>query len=167
MPLMQYRRRRSQAPSVSQSHLQWRSECLRPNANETGNLRHPSHPGLRRICIRRLLAIPARESYSSRDSRCDPITVKREAIFATHLAKSPQGPDNPACRLPELVLAAFEMCDEQSVLNSHDRVEIQAANDGWQVQIVDLAELSGTQPMVAVLSCPMVRRAKWDRRRIW
>jgi hypothetical protein len=52
------------------------------------------------------------------------------------------------------------MGDELTVLNAHNRLEVQAPHDRREIQIVYLVELSRSQPMVAVLASSVVRGAE-------
>jgi len=75
---------------------------------------------------------------------------------------SAQGPEvaesngNSAFSPPESILATVELRDELTVLNTYDRLEVQAPHDCHQIQVMCLAELSWTQSMVAVVTCPVV-----------
>jgi hypothetical protein len=59
------------------------------------------------------------------------------------------------------------MCDELSVLNAYHRFEVQAPHDRREIQVMNGAELSRTQSVIAIVSGPMVLCAKWHRGRIW
>jgi len=138
--------------------------------------RDPFHRELRRICIRRLLAIPARESCNSQHSlrefhdlycRCSAKRVVRvtlliqgQPVFSAHAPKGPESRSNAAFGFPEPVLAALEIRYKLTVLNANHRLEVQAPHDRHEIQIVCLTKPTGTEPMIAVVSGPVVSAAE-------
>jgi hypothetical protein len=79
------------------------------------------------------------------------------------LAYAPKGLESrgdSAFGSPEPILAAFEVCDKLTLLNANGRLEVQAPDDCCKIETMYLAELSRAQPMIAVVSSPVVPGAK-------
>ena len=92
--------------------------------------------------------------------------LKGKAIFSAYAPKVPESRRDSLFGFPEPVLATVEMCDELTVLKAHYRLQVQAPHDGYKIQVICLAKLSWTQPVVAVVSGPMVLGTKRHSRGI-
>jgi hypothetical protein len=76
--------------------------------------------------------------------------------LSRHLPKGPERRSDSRFGFPEPVLATVEFGNERAVLNADNWFEVQAPHDRSEIQVMCLAKLSRSQPVVAVVSGPVV-----------
>ena len=86
----------------------------------------------------------------------------RHTVLPAQLHGLPHGRPDTILYASNDVVLPFEIRYKQARLDVDERAGIESPNDGRDVEIVSFGEPFGTEPMITVVSGPVMLGTQWD-----
>src|ERR1700690_4203895 len=86
----------------------------------------------------------------------------RHTVLPAQLHGLPHGRPNTILYASHHVVLTLEIRYKQARLDMDRRADIESADEGRDVQIVSFCEPFGTEPMITVVSGPVMLGTQWD-----